>query len=227
LTGRQHANHPQTRGEPGDGERHRKRGRERIGQKAWIGDRESGRRRVIGEEARRKNVECRRRGVSNQNPNQRAEQLGQPRGPNREARHHREGAGGSRERRRGLTAVRGGMLEQHVGADLSEFQPDGDDDNTRNHGWKQFSCPVDEGRHGDLTGASEDHHAANGREPERRCRPEARWQIDGRDDRRTKVARTNRSEPQTLENSHECNRDHGEANGALRGVVRQFRGFRD
>jgi hypothetical protein len=30
-----------------------------------------------------------------------------------------------------------------------------------------------------------------------------------------------------LENSHEYNRDHGEANGALRGVVRQFRGFRD
>jgi hypothetical protein len=30
-----------------------------------------------------------------------------------------------------------------------------------------------------------------------------------------------------LENGHECNRDHGEANGTLRGVMRQFRGFRN
>jgi hypothetical protein len=30
-----------------------------------------------------------------------------------------------------------------------------------------------------------------------------------------------------LENRQECDRDHGEANGALRRVVRQFRGFGD
>jgi hypothetical protein len=111
-------------------------------------------------------VECRRRGISNQNTNQRTEQLGQSGGPDREARHHRKGAGGGREGRRGLTAVRGSMLEQHAGADLSKFQPDGDNDNTGNHGWKQFSCPVDEGRHGDLAGAGEEHHPADGREPE-------------------------------------------------------------
>ncbi len=101
------------------------------------------------------------------------------------------------------------------------------DDDARNDGRKQFPRPVDEGRHRDLTGAGEDHHAADGRQAERSGHRNARREIDGRDDGRTEIARTDRSQPNTLENGHEGNCDHGEADGALRGVMRQFRGFRD
>ncbi|TPV98797.1 MAG: hypothetical protein USCAAHI_01767 [Beijerinckiaceae bacterium] len=75
---------------------------------------------------------------------------------------------------RGFVAVRGSVLEQHVGGNLSQFESNGDDDNSGNDGRKQFSRPVDEGRHRDLTGACKDHHAADGRQAERRGRRYAR-----------------------------------------------------
>ena len=36
-----------------------------------------------------------------------------------------------------------------------------------------------------------------------------------------------RPEPQTLQNSHDRDRNHGQANGTLRGLARQFRRFRN
>jgi hypothetical protein len=100
-------------------------------------------------------------GISGEDSDQRAEQLGQSLGPDRKDGHGAEGACGGSEGCCGTGAVLGGMLEQHVGGDLPKFYTDGDDNDARNHGRKEFSHPVDQRRHRDFTGACEHHHAAD------------------------------------------------------------------
>ena len=121
-----------------------------------------------------------------------------------------------------MTVVLDRGLEEHPKTDFSELDTDSDNNHTGNNRREKLSQLVNEPRNQDLASSREHHHPANNGESETRRGGHARRKINCRNDRRTKVPRTDSTKTKALQDCQKAHRDHGESHRIARCVMGEF-----